>query len=346
MPQNSGIGDVFPGGGQIPQSTGFDLPFVPGVPTQQFGIPSQTLPTGMDGLPTFQIPGMGDGPPLTPGSGGGLAQSKGNPFAAVPSVGTQPFGIPSQSLPSGMEALTSSRIPGKPDGTSSIFPGSKGQFRGEQQSTPMSTVPGLPSEQLPSLGGISSESFSSGLQGRLSEQIAGMGDASSVFPRASGLSVPPVPGVPSEQLPSFGAIPPEVLSSGMKAIPSGQIPQTSDAFTPQPMGLNLPSLPVVPTELSPSQIQGNIPARVSPQGVNPCGLGLEQRPNSQISSGTVPHGGLPSTYGVVPAGTEYNANNVPSFADQRGTQDLEGIGLPPNIPNPRPDLMVSCKPLE
>ena len=155
-----------------------------------------------------------------------------------------------------------------PDGTSSIFPGSKGQFRGEQQSTPMSTVPGLPSEQLPSLGGISSESLSLGLQGRLSEQIAGMGDASSVFPRASGLSVPPVPGVPSEQLPSFGAIPQVVLSSGMKEIPSGQIPQTSDAYTPQPMGLILPSLPVVPTELSPSQIQGNIPARVSPQGVN------------------------------------------------------------------------------
>ena len=267
MPQNSGIGGVFPGsGGQIPQSTGFDLPFVPGVPTQQFGIPSQTLPTGMDGLPTFQIPGMGDGFP--PESGGGLAQSKGNPFVTVPSVGTQPFGIPSQSLPSGMEALTSGRIPGMPDGTSSIFPGSKGQFRGEQQSTPMSTVPGLPSEQLPSLGGISSESLSLGLQGRLSEQIAGMGDASSVFPRASGLSVPPVPGVPSEQLPSFGAIPQVVLSSGMKEIPSGQIPQTSDAYTPQPMGLILPSLPVVPTELSPSQIQGNIPARVSPQGVN------------------------------------------------------------------------------
>ena len=279
MPQNSGIGGVFPGsGGQIPQSTGFDLPFVPGVPTQQFGIPSQTLPTGMDGLPTFQIPGMGDGLPLTPESGGGLAQSKGNPFVAVPSVGTQPFGIPSQSLPSGMEALTSGRIPGMPDGTSSIFPGSIGPFHGEQQSTPMSlpTVPGLPSEQLPSLGGISSESLSSGLQGRLSEQMAGMGDASSVFPGASGLSVPPVPGVPSEQLPSFGAIPPEVLSSGMKAIPSGQIPQTSDAYTPQPMGLNLPSLPVVPTELSPSQIQGNIPARVSPQGVNPVDWDLNK----------------------------------------------------------------------
>ena len=66
-------------------------------------------------------------------------------------------------------------------------------------------------------------------------------------------------------------------------------------------------------------------------------------PGSQISSGEVPHGGLPSTYGVVPAGTQYN---VPSFADQRGIQDLEGIGLPPNIPNPRPDLLVSCKPLE
>ena len=69
-------------------------------------------------------------------------------------------------------------------------------------------------------------------------------------------------------------------------------------------------------------------------------------PNSKISSGAVPHGGLSSTYGVVPAGTQYNANNVPSFADQRGIQDLEGIGLPPNIPNPRPDLLVSCKPLE
>lgn len=98
-------------------------------------------------------------------------------------------------------------------------------------------------------------------------------------------------------------------------------------------------------------IPGSLPFAGIPTGVAPLpGTPMEGYgafvPGSQISSGEVPHGGLPSTYGVVPAGTQYNTNNVPSFADQRGIQDLEGIGLPPNIPNPRPDLLVSCKTLE
>ncbi|XP_022791527.1 multidrug resistance protein 1-like [Stylophora pistillata] len=81
--------------------------------------------------------------------------------------------------------------------------------------------------------------------------------------------------------------------------------------------------------------RGMVPLPGTPtNGYNALALG------SQLNSGEVHQGGIPSIRGVMPTTTHYNAKNVPSYTDQRGIQEFGGMGLPPNMPNPRPDLLV------
>ena len=292
---------------------------------------------------------MGDVPSVSPGAGGQFPQSKGFGLPAVPGVPTQQFGIPSQTLPSGEEGLQSGKLPGMVD-ASSVYPGSVGQFPGVPQTTPMGlpAVPGVPSEQLPSFGGNTAQALPLGMKGLPSGQIPEIGDASSAFPGAggqlpgipqpTGMHLPSVPGASTEQLPSGGL---GDSGSSLSQIPGvGTIPQVSAGQVPG-------SLPFtgLPTDVASAEGMVPLPSGLTAPGTpsqaeEGCGAML---PGSQINSDMVPQGGLLPSPTVTAAGAQYGGDSMPPYAGavgEIGAEQLQGMGLPPNMPNP--DLLVSC----
>ena len=297
-----------------------------------------------------QIPGMGDVPSISPGASGQFPQSKGFGLPAVPGVPAQQFGVPSQTLPSGMEGPQSGKLPGMAD-ASSVYPGSLGQFPGVPQPTQMGlpALHGVPSEQLASFGGTTAQALPLGMKGP-SGQIPEMGDASSAFPGAggqlpgipqpTGMGLPSVPGVSTEQLPSGGL---GDGGSSFSPIPGvGTIPQGGPGQVPG-------SLPFtgLPTDVASAGGMVPVPSGLTVPGtpsVAEEGYGA-MLPASQINSGVVPQGGLLPSPTVMPAGAQYGGDSMPPYAravDEIGAEQLQGMGLPPNMPNP--DLLVSCEP--
>ena len=305
-----GTGGQFPG---VPQPTGIGLSAGPGVPNSQFpstgGVPSQTFPPGMTGLPSGQIPvsvlpAVGSTTPSLPS---GIPP--GLPILGASFPGAQTPGLPSASFPT--------RIP---TSTPGITP--------QDLSSGIGTSQGLP--ELPT--------------GSAPPGIARAGSEQPPLPGRVPV-VPQLPGIPTSS-PSFGGMTPpsSVLRvPGTRSLGEGgygaMIPGTQVNPGMVPPGSS--QVPGIPTDLA--SAGGMVPISTAQGFPGTPSLGEKgygaMIPSSQVNSGMVPQGGLlPSSTGM-PTGAEYPGDSpMPPFVNEMGAQQLQQMGLQSNIPNP--DLLV------
>ena len=312
-------------------------PQVPGLPSGGFptGIPTPGLTPpdlsskigaaqGLPGLPTSSTPSgiTGIGPGQLPLPGFAASQSPSPMGLSTPglpsNLGPSP-GIPGVSLPS-----LPSEIPSEPG----LLPIPVNILSGP-------TPQGMgPSQGLPSLPTQPSQSG-----------IAGFGLGHGQLPIAAQDS--PFGGVGGSisQIPGPGIGMPTSLTSAGGMVPLSSALSGSD--TPGPgsqanLSMVPPQAPIIPTDMTSGG--GMVPTSTALGFPGTPGLregGYESMiPGSAVNSGMVPQGGISPSSAAMP--TQYSGDAmVPAYGgavDEMGAQQLQQMGLPPNIPNP--DLLV------
>lgn len=300
--------------------------------------------------------GPTDGPSSFPGTGGqipGIPRPSGTGFLAVPGLSKEQLpstgGVPSQSLPGIPTGIPSSQglpvITGIPTGDLSFqgIPGISGVHTGSQSSQDVPAISGVPtgnlsSQGIPGVSGIPSPQGISGVSGvptgvPSSEGLPGISTGipatSQALPGVSGLPT----GSPSSQglvSSSVGVSVPGSIEAGVMTMEPGSALGSVGAMTPGSVGGGV-------EVITPDSVGGGVGALAAGGAMAPSSLSAPQQ-------GLVPG---PS---ITPAETQYDENAIMlpcDSAGEMGVQQLQGMVLPPNIPNA--DLLVSevsCKTLK
>ena len=248
-----------------------------------------------------------------------------------------PTGIPSsQGLPT---------ITGIPTGDLSFqgIPGISGVHTGSQSSQDVPAISGVPtgnlsSQGIPGVSGIPSPQGISGVSGAptgipSSEGLPGISTgipaASQALPGVSGLPT----GSPSSQglvSSSVGVSVPGSIEAGVMTMEPGSALGSVGAMTPGSVGGGV-------EVITPGSVGGGVGALAAGGARAPSSLSAAQQ-------------GLLPGPSITPAETQYDENSIMlpfDSVEEMGVQQLQGMGLPPNLPNA--DLLVSevsCKTLK
>ncbi|KAL9968128.1 hypothetical protein ACROYT_G026461 [Oculina patagonica] len=332
---SGGFPTGIPTPGLTPQELSSSLGTAQGLP----GLTTSSIPSGIAGIGTGQLPLPGFA-----ASGGPSAM--GPSTLGLPSILVPSPGIPGVSLPGLPSGISSD--PGLPQIPGNIPSGPSPQGLGLGQG-----LPNLPSQ--PSQSGITGVGLG---HGRLpiGAQDSSFGGGGGSIPQIPGMGTglpTTLPQVNAGQAPSLSQVPgmPTSLSSV-----EGMAPPSSALNVPGTPGLGeggygatipgsqvnpgmvppvLSQVPAIPTDMA--SAGGMVPVSTA---LGTPGLGGGGFPGSQVNSGMVPQGGLLPGSTAMP--TQYSGDTIVSpyagAVDEMGAQQIQRMGLPPNMPNP--DLLV------